>query len=662
MSEDERIVRCAIHPAIGIARVGNAPPAQDWREEYYLASEIPGRVADPGPSGFKTEEGAVKRQAARFRIYGYDAEGKVVKEITAADGEICWRVHLANRKAAWYQFHNAMDLKQYALLAPPRNPGYTGEQRRNLVIDPGSRTICGRERRGPSYRFDDGYVRFGDSPVKVSLGELRTDSEGRLIVLGGHGHSASADGSPATTFANNDGWYDDTSDGPVRATIRLGDRVLEAEPAMVAVTPPNFGQGLYGPVTLHDVVYDLFLRQGWIEPPKEISFWEHVYPIFERLAGNQWVNQGVFFLFGAGSPSDLGNPELLARLASPDPSHRAERTALFRWFRQPPTPWDEHPEERAELPPPQPAALPPFYGDGFSEFVGTAIADLALTATQHGWLERWAEGDFVTGERREPPKRFEEIPLAAQPAALDKTPLEECLGGPFHPGIELTWPLRVPRMWLEPFRLNVLPEGETPRDDFGPVLTPEMAIGPEGPLVASGPGTLSRWLGIPWQTDEASCLSGYDFSTYLPMPSFWAARVPNEVLSWGAYQRALEPDLPTAQRLKHFGYRQFWLRDLQGSYQTRINNMVAEWNKMGIVTEQPGPKTEEKAGLPARFWVETGRDPLFTRNDPTWRQLLRAERSPEQIQTRKIAEGLEALPEPGAIHPRRREMLRRDQR
>ena len=52
---------------------------------------------------------------------------------------------------------------------------------------------------------------------KVYLGEIFTDDDGRLMVLGGHGVSASYDGTRAITFANNEGWHDDVSDGPVNA-------------------------------------------------------------------------------------------------------------------------------------------------------------------------------------------------------------------------------------------------------------------------------------------------------------------------------------------------------------------------------------------------------------------------------------------------------------
>jgi hypothetical protein len=121
MADRQPIVRCAIHPAIGVARVGNAPA-----DQYYLAPEIPGRAADPGAGGFKNEKGEVRKEACRFRIYGYDVDGNVVREITADAAEITWEVHLANRKAAWYQFFNAMDMKQYALSTTYRNGAITG--------------------------------------------------------------------------------------------------------------------------------------------------------------------------------------------------------------------------------------------------------------------------------------------------------------------------------------------------------------------------------------------------------------------------------------------------------------------------------------------------------------------------------------------------------
>jgi hypothetical protein len=74
--EDRRIVRAAIHPSIGVARVG------DSQEAFFIGPEVVDPLPQP-PGFYRDESGALKRQAARFRIYGLNAEGKVVAELTA---------------------------------------------------------------------------------------------------------------------------------------------------------------------------------------------------------------------------------------------------------------------------------------------------------------------------------------------------------------------------------------------------------------------------------------------------------------------------------------------------------------------------------------------------------------------------------------------------
>jgi hypothetical protein len=101
-------------------------------------------------------------------------------------------------QGAWYQFENAMDLGKFAKTTALRNKSITGADRQKLIIDPGPRTISGRNIQGDPYHFDTGKF----MGIKVPLGELRTDDAGRLIFLGGFGHSASADNKPAITFAN----------------------------------------------------------------------------------------------------------------------------------------------------------------------------------------------------------------------------------------------------------------------------------------------------------------------------------------------------------------------------------------------------------------------------------------------------------------------------
>lgn len=641
-------VRYIIHPGIGIARVGNSV---DEVNGWYVGPQVPGGLPLPP---YKDETGAVKRQAALFHIYACDEAGRAIKEVTADDAEIKWRVHLANRKAAWYEFTNAMDLGPHAIPARLRNQSLTGTDREHLVIDPGERTVSGRNDGGQV--FNTGTF-MGKS---VYLGELRTDDKGRLLVLGGKGDSAPADGhSPATTFANNDGWHDDVSDGPIRATVTIDGETCEAEPAVVVVAPPNFGQGLQSIVTMYDVVLDMSIKHLDCPPPQRVSFRQDIYPIFHRLVQCQWVNQGIYFLFGANSPSDLIDPDLVQVLSDPCPRAAEERQRLFHWFRDP---------DAAAA---QPVALPPFYGDTYGDYSGLATNGLAVTPTQYGLLRRWADGDFDSDFPPPSPAlpaadqshALDQLPIGEQPHALDRAALEECLGGPFHPGIEMTWIMRRPSLWessfrLKPFRLKVLPEDQEVMDDYGPTLLPDVCLGSSGPLQGSGPGTLTRWMGVPWQTDEASCLAGYDLSTYLPLPSFWAVRVPNDVLSEEAYNRAMDTGLPQAQRLKHFDHRHFWLRDLGPSYDERINGMIASWHHVGIVAPRDGPTDHAEAHLPPHMWVETGRATHFRTADPTWQQVQLAEQrsQPAAAEQALIAETAQVPVN------RRRRHYRRDER
>jgi len=64
---------------------------------------------------------------------------------------------------------------------------------------------------------------------------------------------------------------------------------------------------------------------------------------------------------------------------------------------------------------------------------------------------------------------------------------------------------------------------------------------------------------------------------------------------------------------------------------------------MGIVAPQAVPTDHEATGMPARFWVETGRSKSFSANDPTWKQVLRAEGADDIQRLRKAAAGVEGV-------------------
>ena len=597
------IVSCVIHPAFGIARVGNSP------DELFLGPEAPGPHPEPA-GGFKDPAGRVKRQAARFRVYGLDADGNVVKELTEADAEITWTVHLANTKAAWYEFDTAFDIPPAKgeppaagvpagppLQTPRRNKDVTGAERGRLVIDPGPRTIRGGDVNpaggDPRYAFTGG--RFFERDVP--LGELRTDGAGRLLVLGGFGNSgARAPGAQATTFANNDGWYDDTSDGPVEATVRVGGRVLEATGAWVVVAPPNYAPGIRSVVTMYDLMFEVATRLEPHRKPPRPSFTRQIYPLFERHVQHQWVNAGFLRDFGWGSAGDFLAPETLARLADPSAQTRVLREQLFRRFRDPAyTTWEEN-------------LLPPYYGDGMSLPPTNPRHWMAVLPIQYEWLRQWAEGDFdadwpAGGPRF--PERLEDLPVAEQPDALDRAALDECLGGPFHPGCEMTWPVRLTSMYASAFRLR---RRTAPEPDWGEVMTSAIALAPDGPLTASGPGDLTRWMAVPWQTDTSSCLSAYIREVDEYLPTFWPARVPNDVLALQNYLTVMDGNAGPERRGAAFAERIKWLRTVPANHEEAvpfINNFIREWSRYGIITRHPGPADRS---FPDTFWVEVGYD------------------------------------------------------
>lgn len=307
---DTTVVRAEIHPAIGVARVGNS------QNEWFYGPEVPSPALSD--ETYRDAAGALKRQAARFRLYGYNSAGQVVGELTVDNAVIEWSVHVANKKSAWYAFNLAMDIDEVAdPRVPPavrRNSGVKGSNRKKLVIDPGPRSIHGRLTQGSTYRFDSGL--FFDEPVY--LGELRTDDEGRLIFLGGRGVSRTPSQTAPYDFANNDDWCDDISDGPVTATVRIGEQEIPVERAWVVVGPPNYAPELKSVRTMYDLVADKFK----VGASDRVSFQHHVLPIFERLAALQWVNGGFASQFGWRGPYDFLDPDLLKRLSA-DPGLEA---------------------------------------------------------------------------------------------------------------------------------------------------------------------------------------------------------------------------------------------------------------------------------------------------------------------------------------------------
>jgi hypothetical protein len=213
----------------------------------------------------------------------------------------------------------------------------------------------------------------------------------------------------------------------------------------------------------------------------------------------------------------------------------------------------------------------------------------ALTKTQLALLEYWAEGHFDADYHPDQAAytAIDEVPLAEQPAMLDRAALEFCLADAFHPGCEMTWPVRHATMYSAPYRWRHRAK-TNPEPNYGSTLTSEEALSYNGPLYAQFAGSITRWMAIPWQTDTASCRSGYDAQYDPYLPTFWPARVPNQVLSEEDYQKVMDKILTREQRLAAFNQRSDWDRTLGVGYDNQLANMIDGFPNMGIVEVRAG--------------------------------------------------------------------------
>lgn len=357
-----------IHPAIGIARVGNG-------EKWFIGPESLEPASQPA---YKSEPGRIRRQASRFRLWKY-VDGMPAREVTSADGEIVWRVHLANRKAALSR----------------RNKDVA--QRTRLVIDAGQVTISGKN-RGP-FELAGSFQGKSRLPQEVLLGEVRTDEEGRLIVLGGRGKSFSPTGAPVNDYCDNDDWCDDTSDGPVRASLWLKDgNRIEAESAWVVAAPPKYAPSILDPCTLFDRVYQEMVEMFGYEDPllaqEKVSFRWHIYPILERAVHQHWVRNAM--------PRDYLDPEVFKDLKGKNAGDKRQKV------------YDE------------------------------LLKILFLPDWRRKVLERWRQGAFEADWEKPC-----EIPV---PFALDKAALDHCLGSILGPGLEA--PIHCKGLYHAPFRIR----------------------------------------------------------------------------------------------------------------------------------------------------------------------------------------------------------------
>ncbi len=622
-----RIARVGIYPALGISRVGGS-------SKWFYAPELPGVPARP-EGGYKDGDTLIKKQVQRFRIYAFDEQGRVVGELTSAEATIAWRVRVANTKAAWYGFVNPHDNGAHAPGIPTRMRNQyfttTAQRERMLVIDPGPVTISGSRVNWHGDSAEHAMKgRFWDS-VDVGLGQLRTDEAGRLLVVPADGVSASPRGTAITNFADNDGWHDDWCDGPVDATVTLADgRVLNADGAWVACVGPDFAPDIPAITTLYDVVESMNWEQKWTETSdRPLSFRQHIYPTFRRVALMAWVSTAANLREAWLNVGDFSSEAYLARLADPGEANRKFRQEVFAAFRNPhklgP---DAYREEHLKIP-----MMP---GDGV-DHNGSPLQWFQFPKLQYERLRRWADGAFendFTDSTLDQVEVIDQLPVEQRPHALTQAALEPCSGGAFHPGVELSYYLRLPPLYArhvdpdaEPFRI-ARGNRKSLVQNVGRLLDLAAATtGDEAPIGPQMAGDLTRWMGLPWQPDAFSCqrvaMQG-DF----PIPVWWPALLPVDVLPEEFYDQLMRTDLAPEERVKFFENRVWWARGVPGigyhanaGYWDGIKSMISVWQRMGFVVEMPGPIDPDRPkAIPASLYVEVGRGSIEPRFDWTTEQ------------------------------------------
>ncbi|RQS72027.1 hypothetical protein DID96_12130 [Burkholderia sp. Bp8963] len=575
------MVEYKIYPPIGVARVGDAPEAFYIGAESYRGLPINPDGQPFRQQDFRDEQGRLRRQAARFHLYR--VENGVAEEVTLDTANVTsirWVVHLANKKPSWYAFSPAEGEGGYAPTHPLRNPDV--RDRHQLLIDAGPRQIHGKRAANVHFNQEQvpkGYTGANFPPGRLypmmhaieTLGELRTDGQGRLLVLGGHGIAGSTESNPSLEhYANNDGWWDDTSDGPVGATIEFADgTVVHAASAHVLVAPPKYAPEIPNLVTLYDTIFDAMVRSGHYPKILDGGMWQagkHGYrpnfqteiePLLERAMLYPWV---------AAIPSKPHRFDFdkLGALG-PDGDGADAFKGLRRYIMDVLRP----PYQENDLMNSRGATMMPFLAGDNCLKPGTATSRyLRLTDTQYFFLQQWVEGHFVNTPPQEPPTD-----------ALTRGVLDNCVGGAFSPGIEMTWISRVPEIYAEPFRI---------RSRF--VVEGPLSLGYD-PQRGMEPGDLTRYMALPWQADFNECASQAIGDRTL---WWWPAQRPEFVYrdptaDHMMAKASVAPPPPGERSGKQVPWIGTDYDQLAGDYVTFPDNvdMVRYWSRLGFVMEKP---------------------------------------------------------------------------
>ncbi|HEX4965383.1 MAG TPA: LodA/GoxA family CTQ-dependent oxidase [Thermoanaerobaculia bacterium] len=421
-----------IFPAIGIARIGNSPdifigPESIGSRGHDLTAAGETEVRDFKDAAFRT-----KKQAARFHVYQRATPADpFVPATLPAGASIRWTVRVANKKDGIQRPSSPPDATTIPGLRPTPEAA-----RANRVIDSGNVSITGA---GTAGQFLDG-THVG---VSVRLGELRTDAQGRLLVVGADGVSKSNPVSPiGGSFYNNVNWHDDVCDGTVSAEVVLADgTTTSATGAWVIVAPPDFTPGSESVTSLYDEIQRVAVSRAWLPNPTATAFTRDIYPLLRRARSLRW-SHGRKNLAGTVISEKTWNDisddyPRLAKTDAAETTFRSQQMALVLK-------------------------------------VETLLSDYQLTDVQKGHLTRWAAGTFASDWTGVP------VVTAPTPDSLTEAALRGTAGQGFFPGIEGGRILTDPTIYQTPFDFRV-----------------------DSAVLA--PGDVTAMMAQPWQADFLKC-------------------------------------------------------------------------------------------------------------------------------------------------------------
>lgn len=384
-----------IFPPIGFARLGEDP-------NFYLAPEVPegghGELQADGTlkpvTTFKNaDKKRIRKQGARFHLFE-SADGTTWTPANLpATAVVTWSVNLSNIKSA-------VTRPSDPPITPVRPTLMAGSA--GLQIHGGTKTISGLN--ASSTPFQGTFTTGPAFSASVELGQLKTDGQGRLIVLGGNQVSAAPPNTPiggagGTSYYVNPNWYDDVADGPVTASIQLtaGANPVEAEGgAWVVVGPPDYAPEIGGVVTLYDVIRQVGIDKFGLAGPGVPSFDLDVAPIIRRTKRHRHVNVHPSATWA--DPRFDDDARLRSKAAT-DKAFRGEVRGLIK---------------NAE------AVL-----HGHTDLAGPSFR---LRDAQMKILDAWVDGNFDNTAATHP--------TAPTAAGLTRAALENAVGQGFCPGIE----------------------------------------------------------------------------------------------------------------------------------------------------------------------------------------------------------------------------------